>query len=281
MDAASYIARLDSLAKLLQPALFALAVALFVLELSILAVRGIKLDHRGGAVSLVSGIFVFGLEAIADLLFYVAVCYWLYGHRLFNPGFHWYIWLLCFLLYDLMFYLSHRLQHRVRLLWCFHSVHHSSVEMRLTSAVRGSVFDFIYNPPFFIWMCLLGIHPLMFIIVRTLSRVWGILTHIHESFVGHLPALNKILITPDMHRVHHGKNARYIDRNYAEILSLWDRCLGTYQEYEEQPIYGILKPVDPNSFTSIQFSPWKDLFTDVKKAPGIMNKLKVLFWPPA
>jgi len=280
MDSIQYITKLDHLAKILQPGIFVLAISLFVLELVLLLLRKQKLNHKGGVVSLTSGVFVFGLEAVADFMFYLAICYWLYQYRIFNLGFAWYTWLLCFLLYDFLFYTSHRLQHRVRLLWCFHSVHHTSVEMRLTSAVRGSVFDFIYNPPFFVWMCILGIHPLMFIIVRTLSRVWGILTHIHETLVGHLPRLNKVLITPDVHRVHHGKNALYIDKNYAEILSVWDRLLGTYREYTEPPVYGILKPVDPNSFTSIQFSPWRDLYTDVKCTPNLTAKLKVIFMPP-
>jgi sterol desaturase/sphingolipid hydroxylase (fatty acid hydroxylase superfamily) len=141
------------------------------------------------------------------------------------------------------------------------------------------MFDFIYNPPFFVWMCVLGIHPLMFIIVRTISRVWGILTHIHESFVGHLPLVNKVFITPDVHRVHHGKNYQYLDRNYSEIFSVWDRLLGTYEEYNERPDYGILKPVNPNSFADIQFSPWRDLYFDFKVATGV-NKVKILLRPP-
>jgi len=280
MEATQYVQKLDGIAKIMQPGIFALAVLLFIVEVLLLSRRKVQLNVKGGVVSLTSGVFVFGLEALADLLFYIAICYWLYQHRIFELGFGWWVWLLCFLLYDLMFYFSHRLQHRVRLLWCFHSVHHTSTEMRLTSAVRGSMFDFIYNPPFFVWMCVLGIHPLMFIVVRTVSRVWGILTHIHESFVGHLPAMNKIFITPDVHRVHHGKNDHYVDRNYAEILSLWDRLLGTYQEYNEAPVYGIIKPVDANSFRSIQFSPWKELYFDLKKTASVKNKVKVLFMPP-
>ena len=211
MNAVDYIAKLDKLAKIVQPGIFALAILLFGLEVFILSRRKVQLNIKGGAVSLSSGVFVFGLEALADVMFYLAICYWLYNHRLFELGFAWYVGLLCFVLDDLMFYISHRLQHRVRLLWCFHSVHHTSTEMRLSSAVRGSIFDFIYNPPFFVWMCVLGIHPLMFIIVRTVSRVWGILTHIHESFVGHLPRVNRVFITPDVHRVHHGKNYQYLD----------------------------------------------------------------------
>jgi sterol desaturase/sphingolipid hydroxylase (fatty acid hydroxylase superfamily) len=280
MESTQFVKQLDSFVKIIQPGLFAFAISMMLLEVIVLSVRKISRNSRGGVVSLSSGLFVFGFEALADFFFYLALCYWLYQHRIFDLGFKWYAWLLCFVLYDLMFYASHRLQHRVRVLWCFHSVHHTSTEMRLTSAVRGSIFDFIYNPPFFVWLCVLGIHPLMFIVVRTFSRLWGILEHIHESAFGHTPFLNKIFIMPDVHRVHHGKNRIYLDRNYAEIFSFWDRLFGTYTEYSEQPVYGILKPVDDNSFMEIQFSPWKQLARDFKNVKGWRNKMNVLLKPP-
>ena len=280
MDSVEYIKQLDSLVKVIQPGIFVFAIAMMLLEVMVLSLRKIPRNSRGGIVSLSSGLFVFGLEALADFLLYLALCYWLYDHKIFDLRFTWYAWVLCFVLYDLMFYVSHRLQHRVRVLWCFHSVHHTSTEMRLTSAVRGSMFDFLFNPPFFVWMCVLGIHPLMFIAVRTVSRMWGILEHMHESNLGHTPLLNKVFIMPDVHRVHHGKNEIYLDKNYAEVFSVWDRLFGTYVEYTEQPQYGILKPVNDNSFIDIQFSPWKDLAYDFKRSKGAVNKMRVLFMPP-
>ena len=280
MAADQYIKQLDSFVKLIQPGIFAFAVGAMLLEVFLLSFRKIPRNSKGGLVSLASGLFVFGFEAIADFLFYIAICYWLYDHRIFDLGFRWYTWVLCFLLYDLMFYVAHRIQHRVRVLWCFHAVHHSSTEMRLTSAVRGSMFDFIYTPPFFVWMCILGIHPLMFITVRTFSRIWGILEHIHESVIGHTPRLNKIFITPDVHRAHHGKNEIYLDKNYSEIFSVWDRLFGTYVEYSEPPVYGILQPVDDNDFLQIQFSPWQCLMRELKATKGFINKLRLMLEPP-
>ena len=280
MTVDQYIKQLDSFVKLIQPGIFAFAVGAMLLEVALLSFRKIPRNSKGGMVSLASGLFVFGFEAIADFLFYIAICYWLYDHRIFDLGFRWYTWVLCFLLYDLMFYVAHRIQHRVRVLWCFHAVHHSSTEMRLTSAVRGSMFDFIYTPPFFVWMCILGIHPLMFITVRTFSRIWGILEHIHESAIGHTPRLNKIFITPDVHRAHHGKNEIYLDKNYSEIFSVWDRLFGTYVEYSEPPVYGILQPVDDNDFLQIQFSPWQGLMRELKATKGFTSKLRLLLEPP-
>lgn len=280
MDVNHHIAQLDALVKVIAPGIFIFTVSIILLEVVLLRFRKVTVSHKGGVVSLISGSFVFGLEAVADFLFYLALSYWLYQHRIFELGFKWYVWVACFLLFDFIFYWSHRIQHEVRLLWCFHSVHHTTQEMRLSSAVRGPMFEFVMTPWYFIWMCALGFHPLMFIAVRTFSRVWGVLEHVNESFVGYHPWLNKILITPDVHRVHHGRNVRYLDMNYSEILSIWDRMFGTYTEYDEKPEYGILKQIDSDNFYEVQVHAWRDLYFDIKETKGLKNKIKLLLMPP-
>lgn len=280
MNAAGHIAQIDALVKVIAPGIFVFTVALILFEVLLLRLRKVPVSHKGGVVSLVSGGFVFGLEAAADFLFFTALAYWFYEHRIFELGFKWYVWVLCFLLFDFIFYWSHRLQHEVRVLWCFHSVHHSTQEMRLSTAVRGPMFEFVMTPWYFVWMCVLGFHPLMFVAVRTFSRVWGILEHVSESFVGYHPWLNKIFITPDVHRVHHGRNYRYLDMNYSEILSVWDRMFGTYTEYSEKPEYGILTPINPDNFWEVQTHAWRDLWKDVKETSGFKNKLLFLLMPP-
>jgi len=280
MDVNHHIAQLDALVKVIAPGIFIFTVSIILLEVVLLRFRKVTVSHKGGVVSLISGSFVFGLEAVADFLFYLALSYWLYQHRIFELGFKWYVWVACFLLFDFIFYWSHRIQHEVRLLWCFHSVHHTTQEMRLSSAVRGPMFEFVMTPWYFIWLCVLGFHPLMFITVRTFSRVWGVLEHVNESFVGYHPWLNKILITPDVHRVHHGRNVRYLDMNYSEILSIWDRMFGTYTEYEEKPEYRILKQINPDNFYEVQVHAWRDLYHDLKETKGLKNKIKLLLMPP-
>ncbi len=280
MDANHHIAQLDALVKVIAPGIFIFTVSVILLEVALLRFRKVSVSHKGGVVSLISGSFVFGLEAVADFLFYLALSYWLYQHRIFELGFKWYVWVACFLLFDFIFYWSHRIQHEVRLLWCFHSVHHTTHEMRLSSAVRGPMFEFVMTPWYFIWMCALGFHPLMFITVRTFSRVRGVLEHVNEEFVGYHPWLNKIFITPDVHRVHHGRNVRYLDMNYSEIHSIWDRMFGTYTEYDEKPEYGILKPINPDNFYEVQLRAWRDLYHDLKETSGLKNKIKLLIMPP-
>ena len=280
MSIEEHIAKLDVLVKIIAPGIFAFTVFIILLEAFVLMFQKINISHKGGAVSMFSALGVFGLEALADFLFYLTLSYWLYNHRIFELGFSWYVWVTCFVLFDFIFYWSHRIQHEVRLLWCFHSVHHTTQEMRLSTAIRGPVFEFVMTPWYFIWMCAIGFHPLMFITVRTFSRVWGILEHVHESFVGYHPWLNKIFITPDVHRVHHGKNIRYLDMNYSEVLSIWDRMFGTYQEYDEKPDYGILKEIDPDNFWQVQTNSWIELWKDVKQTTSWKNKLKLLYMPP-
>jgi sterol desaturase/sphingolipid hydroxylase (fatty acid hydroxylase superfamily) len=235
---------------------------------------------KGGAVSMISGGFTFGLMFLANLALYFTIYTKAYQLRLFQGGFQWYYWLLCFLIYDLMFYTAHRLGHEVRLIWCFHSVHHTSEEMRLTSAIRGSAFDFIYYPWFFVWIPFLGFHPLMLFIVESFSRLYGVLTHVSPLWFGKIRWLDHILITPSVHRVHHGRNTRYLDKNYSEVLSIWDKMFGTFIQEDETPDYGILKPIDSNNLKEIQLSPWQDLWNDIKKSPNLRTALKYIFYPP-
>jgi len=149
MNTTEVVAQLDKLDAVLRPGLFVLVVFLILLELAVLSIKKVSINHRGGGVSILSGAFVFGLEAVADFLFYLSITYWLYAHRILDMGFKWYVWVFCFLLYDLMFYVSHLLQHKVRLLWCFHSVHRARLHVRfyLCTAVFCPDVCAGYSPP--------------------------------------------------------------------------------------------------------------------------------------
>jgi sterol desaturase/sphingolipid hydroxylase (fatty acid hydroxylase superfamily) len=270
-------------AELLQTALVAaygISVGALVAEYAALRLLGERLSRRQGLASLLSGGLAFGGLALAQRAFYVGLMDALWAARLVDLGAGVAAWLLCAVLYDLMFYLAHRLGHEVRLLWCFHSVHHTSGEMRLTSAIRGSAFDFVYLPWFFLWMPLLGIHPAILLTAEGFSRIWGVLTHAHPRFVGRLGWLDRALVTPSVHRVHHGRNPDYLDRNYGELLTVWDHLLGTYTPETEPPDYGVLKPVDPGSLADIQLSPWRDLLADLRRAPDLRSRLRYLLDAP-
>ncbi len=262
------------------PATYVFAVAVIFLELFILVVARKPWTHRSGVASLASGAASFALLFVADRLWMTALYALAYRHRLFDLGGGPAVWLGTFVAYDLMFYVVHRLGHEVRLFWCFHHAHHTSTEMRLSSAVRGSAFDFVYLPWFWAWIPLLGVHPSLLLVVESFARMWGILTHVSPHLVGRLGPLEGVLVTPSVHRVHHGKNAAYLDRNYGETLLLWDRVFGTYVPETEEPRYGVTKPIDGDSLAAIHLGPWRDLAHDLARARSWRARLGHLFAPP-
>ncbi len=271
------------------PATYVVAVVTMIFEAIALRVARVRSRPREVFASLLSGGLAFGLLHLANLALYLAVLERAWAHRAMDAGLGPLAWLACFALYDLSFYVGHRAGHEVRLLWCFHSVHHTAEEMRLTSAIRGSALDFVYLPWFFVWIPLLGFHPAMLLVVESFSRTWGVLTHVSPALMpsgGHggvaraLRWLGRWIITPSAHRVHHGKERDYLDRNYGEVLVLWDRLLGTHAEEHEIPTYGVLSPVDAGSLRDVQCSPWVALWKDLRRAPTWTARMRYLFDAP-
>lgn len=268
------------------PATYVVAVAAIVAEALLLARARVRSKHREAWVSLASGALAFGLLHLANLALYLRVLEAAYAHRVLEPGLRWPAWLGAFLLYDLAFYVGHRAGHEVRLLWCFHSVHHTPEDMRLTTAIRGSAFDFLYLPWFFAWIPLFGFHPAMLLVVESVSRTWGVLTHVAPqlfpsgTFRGPLAPLASVLVTPSAHRVHHARNDHYLDRNYGEVLFVWDRLFGSAAVERVAPTYGVLAPVDPSSLADVQLSPWGALLRDLRRAPDLAARVRYLLDAP-
>lgn len=273
----------DPFAQLLElamPATYLVAVAAMVLEFVVLRRMGEPRDRRGARASLLSGLFAFGGLALANRVLFIGLMQLAWQHRIIDLGGGATAWLAGFVLYDFMFYVAHRLGHQLRVLWCFHSVHHSSEQMRLTSAIRGSAFDFVYLPWFFVWLPLMGLHPSLVLIVEATARIWGVLVHVHPRLVGRLRALDRVIVTPSVHRVHHGRDPRYLDRNYGEVLTLWDQLFGSFEPEQHPPDYGLLKPVDAGDLAAIQLGPWQDLWADLRRAPTLRVRLRYLFDAP-
>jgi sterol desaturase/sphingolipid hydroxylase (fatty acid hydroxylase superfamily) len=277
MDAA---AALEPLVGVAVPATFAVAVALMIVEALALAALGRRPHRRSVRTSLVSGALDFGLLFVAGRLLYAGLLATLYRHRLLDAGLGPAAWLACFVGYDLSFYVGHRAGHEVRLLWCFHAVHHTTEEMRLTTAIRGSVLDFVYLPWFHAWLPLVGFHPAMVLVVESASRTFGVLQHVSPAIVGRLGWLDGWLATPSAHRVHHGIEREYLDRNYGEVLLVWDRLLGTFTREAAEPTYGVLTPVDPGSLVDVQLGPWRALVRDLRAASGWRARLRYLLDAP-
>ncbi len=150
------------------------------------------------------------------------------------------VWVATFFGVDFCYYWFHRMSHQVNFLWAAHVVHHQSEEYNLTVALRQSALQPGLSWLFYIPLALIGVPPLVFFVhasVNTLYQFW-----IHTRLVGRLGPLEWVLNTPSHHRVHHGQNPQYIDKNHAGILIIWDRLFGTFEPEQEPVVYGVTEP---------------------------------------
>lgn len=189
------------------------------------------------------------------------------------------MWLILFVGVDFFYYWFHRLAHEVNVLWGGHVVHHQSEEYNLSVALRQGAFQKFGSFIFYLPLAFIGFDPVMFIVVsqfQTLYQFW-----IHTKAIHLLPApLEYVFNTPSHHRVHHGRNPKYIDKNHGGTLIIWDRLFGTFQKEEEEVVYGITKPLHTWNPLRAQLDFWKDLASDLSRTRSFMDKLKLLFMPP-
>jgi len=211
---------------------------------------------------------------------------WSYSHRFFTLGFDWYIWILAYLVYDFMLWLVHLIGHQVRFFWCIHGVHHTPEEMKMSVTIRGSFLGFLHSPLSIVFLPVLGFDPFMVLLLDLIRRLYVLYEHASEhvdTFIGKLSWLEKLFITPSLHRVHHARNHIYLDRNYGETFSIWDRMFGTFQSefHDVKPVYGILNDkIDSKNFLQVQFQLWKDLWADIVSAPRLVDKIRYVIKPP-
>jgi alkylglycerol monooxygenase len=187
-------------------------------------------------------------------------------------------WLCLFMGVDFFYYWFHRLSHQINALWAAHIVHHQSEEYNLTVALRQSWFQAGFSWAFYLPLAFVGFEPVMFLTVsafNTLYQFW-----IHTRAIGNMGPLEWILNTPSHHRVHHGSNPKYIDKNHAGSLIIWDRLFGTFQKEEEEVVYGITTPLASWNPVWANFHYWIELFNTFKRANGIREKLYVFTKSP-
>ncbi len=260
-----------------------IVLALMIIEWVILLITNYVEKTKEGLVSLLSYIMMSIPYVLLSKIMIVTTMFWLYEYRLFTASFAWYNWIIAFLLYDFTVFFIHYLGHKVRFLWCIHGVHHTAEDMNLTVVARGSVFDIFFTPFNFMWLPILGFHPLMIFIIEPFARLYATYAHLSEKFVGKHKWLEKLFITPSVHRVHHAKNHIYLDRNYGETLSIWDRIFKTFQTQldDEDIVYGIMhETLKSDNIWHVQFLLWKELWYDVKQAPRVLDKVNYMIKPP-
>ena len=223
------------------------------------------------------------LQQMADVFLKTALFagyLWLYGsHRLLTvPSASAGTWLLCFLGVDFFYYWFHRCSHEVNAGWAAHVVHHQSEEMNLSVALRQGAFQQAFSWVFYLPLAVLGFPPLMFLAVssfNTLYQFW-----IHTRLIGRLGPLEWVLNTPSHHRVHHGRNPKYIDRNHGGTLIVWDRLFGTFQAEEEEPVYGITTPLRSWNPIWANLHYWVDLLDEARRTRRWTDRLRLLVKPP-
>lgn len=187
--------------------------------------------------------------------------------------------LLCFVLVDFLYYWEHRLAHEVNALWSFyHSVHHSADHYDQTIAFRISFVDFFFAPLVYLPLVLAGFHPVLVFACLGLVLAWQ--QWIHTELVGKLPLLDPWLNTPSNHRVHHGRNPIYIDKNYGGVLMVWDRMFGTYAAETEKVEYGLVEPLKSRNPAAVYFFSLGKMLVALWQAKSLRQGVSIVFGKP-
>ena len=194
------------------------------------------------------------------------------------PADAWWTWALLFFVDDFAYYWFHRISHESRLFWNLHVVHHSSEEYNLSVAVRQSWFSGLLHWVFYAPLMLLGFAPWMFLIMHGFNLIYQF--WIHTKFIGKLGPFEYIFNTPSDHRVHHGVNEQYLDKNYGGVLIIWDRMFGSFIEETEEPRYGIIKPVGSFNPLWINTHAWFEMFYAIRERKTLRGKLRCVFGSP-
>ena len=252
------------------PDLIQLAVPAFLLLLIIEAVcdavmRRDLYEVKDTAASLTMGL---GNVFIGIVTKAVAFAVFTAVHRfaIFKIGYQWWAWLLLFFADDFTYYWFHRTSHECRLFWASHVIHHSSQRYNLGTALRqtwtGGFMTFI----FWLWLPLIGFAPVMVLTMQAISLLYQF--WIHTELIHSMGAAETVLNTPSHHRVHHASNSRYIDRNHAGTLIIWDRIFGTFEpeDVEYPPVYGLTKNINSYNPVRIAFHEWQEMWNDLRHA---------------
>jgi sterol desaturase/sphingolipid hydroxylase (fatty acid hydroxylase superfamily) len=234
-------------------------------------------DGKDTATSLSLGIANVIVSAFTKLGSF-ALFTWLYQYRLFEIGAGPAAWIALLFAEDLCYYAFHRSHHEVRLLWAAHVNHHSSTYYNLSTALRQSWTTPITGPWFWAPLALVGFAPWMILT----AQAWSLLYQfwLHTESIRSLGPLEWVLNTPSHHRVHHGSNVEYLDRNHGGIFIIWDRLFGTF-EPERAPVrYGLTTNIDTHHPLKVGFHEYGAIGRDVARAPTLGARLGYAFGPP-
>ncbi len=216
----------------------------------------------------------------------VAFCIGLFEkYAIVKTSFTWYWFIYGYVVWEFSHFIYHYFGHKVRAFWCLHSTHHALEHMNLSVTYAHFILEAPYADVIRTSICILmGVNPPLLFLIMFIDGTWGAFIHIGENILkdGRLGFLNKIILTPSHHRVHHARNPLYMDTNFCNLLNIWDKVFKTYQDEEKEvkPEYGITREMNSHNFLDVYFGEIVCLVKDVYKAPGIKNKLLYIIMPP-
>lgn len=265
----------------LSPVVIAIPMYFILMAIEMIALRfqkhpGYRLNDaitniNCGVISQVTGVFIKILSIGIYTLIYEKLAVFHIPNNLWT-------FLLLFFLYDFCYYWAHRMSHEINLFWGGHVVHHSSEEYNLSVALRQSSTQTIWTFFFYFPLAILGFDPVMLILasgINLLYQFW-----IHTEAIDRMGFLEKFMNTPSHHRVHHGRNPKYIDKNHAGTFIIFDKWFGTFQEESEKPTYGITTPVKSWNPVWVNLAHYANMREELKMIPNWSDKVKYLFNKP-
>ena len=219
-------------------------------------------------------------DAVAWVLV-IGVYWWVYQYRLFDLRTSAWTIAALFVAQDFFYYFFHRASHRIRWMWASHVTHHSSERLNLSTAFRQSL-TYPISGMWLFWLplALIGFSPRHIVVVVAINL--GFQFFVHTEAVGRLGWLEHVFNTPSHHRVHHARNPKYIDRNYAGVLIIWDKLFGSFVAEDPQvPCeYGIVQPIHSHNPLTLTFHEWIAMFRDAAHPQSFGSRLRQLFGPP-
>ncbi|MCH7399509.1 sterol desaturase family protein [Belliella sp. DSM 107340] len=224
-----------------------------------------------GVVSQVSGVFIKVLSIGVYTFLYEQFAFFEIQNNIWT-------FFILFFLYDFCYYWAHRKSHEINLFWGGHVVHHSSEEYNLSVALRQSSTQTIWTFFFYLPLAFLGFDPVFLVLVSGLNLLYQF--WIHTEAIGKMGFLEKFMNTPSHHRVHHGRNPKYIDKNHGGTFIIFDRWFGTFQEEEEKPTYGITVPVNSWNPVWVNLSHYVSMKEEMKQIPNWSDKIRYMFNKP-
>ena len=265
----------------MQLLLWAIPVFMVTMALEWLLVR--ERDVRGYVVKDSAASITMGLGNLAVMFFAkmvtVAILFALYQYRLFDvSALGAWVWPVLLVSDDFCSYWYHRAGHEVRFFWAAHVNHHSSTYYNLSTALRQSWTGPLVGWVFWLPLPLLGFHPLMIVTAQAVSLLYQY--WIHTELIDRMGVFGWVFNTPSHHRVHHGSDPLYLDRNHGGILIIWDRLFGTFQAESHRPSYGLTTNIETFNPVTIAFHEWQALVRDVQGARTWRGRLGYLLAPP-